>query len=410
VKVRIGQLCQRLSERNVQLALFVIIHILIFTILFRIGWVYGKLIQDDFGLDYFYSTKMMLGQVPYRDFLVEYPPVSLLFMLLPRLFTSHAVLYSQLYAIEMLVFDVIGIFLIASIAELLGKSSWKTLVIYTLALLAIGPIIIVRFDIIPAITLLGTLYAFLRGKFTISWVLLAIGVFTKLYSAVVIPILLIYHFKHHQYREMARAASAFILACLIITVPFILLSPSGFLTSFSYQMGRNLQVETTYASVLLLANFFGITSLQIDHSSGSMNVVSPLANTFANLSMPITIVILLVIFLLYFRNKAKLDLEKNETRGLNKVLSPQYLIWLLPLVPITTNEKGNLTWLIFIMAGLMTYFVYPKDYGGLEYGEFLAIGMLVLRNATLIIFAYLIARDRHLFSAKSDITLRMKSH
>jgi uncharacterized membrane protein len=393
--------------------LFGCLHILIFTCFFKSGWIFGKFLQDDFTLSYYYSSKMVLGQLPYRDFAVEYPPLALVFMLLPRLCSANPDVYADLFNTEMLIFDLIGLLLITAITRQLGKSIWKTLVIYTLALLALGPIIVVRYDIIPAVVLLAALYLFLRGHSSWSWAFLAIGAMTKIFPLVALPLLLISQIQKRQYTQVLRGLGAFVLAGAVIAIPVLIFSPQGLLGSLTYHTGRSLQCETTYASFLLLAQSLGFGSLEIVNSSGSINVVSPLADALASWSTPIMLLLLLVIYWLYFR---RLSREANSARAdgaaglINffflavlvfilsyKVFSPQFIIWFFPLVPLLTTRWGNLPWLIFVMAALMTAFVYPKDYGGLEYGEMLAIGMLVLRNTALIVLAVLVMRGEPFF-------------
>jgi uncharacterized membrane protein len=400
-----------LLKQNRELVLFSLLHILIFTLFFKSGWIFGKYLQEDFALAYYYASKIIMGQMPYLDFSIEYPPLALAFMLIPRLFSSNPDLFADLFNAEMLVFDLIGLFLIAAIARRWGKSVWKTLAVYSLALVCIGPLIVVRFDIIPAILLLAALYLLICRHYSFAWVMLALGTLTKLFPAVAIPIFLIYHFRQRQYAQILKGIGVFALVCAVIAVPLLLISPGGFLGSFTYHTGRSLQCETTYASFLLLAQACGLGSLEIINSSGSTNVVSPLADALAGWSTAITLALLLLVYWLYFRRtgKGKYDdlsaLQGQDSLMLNsvflavllfilanKVFSPQFIIWLFPLIPLLTTRGSSLPWLMFMMVGLMTAFVYPKDYGGLEYGELLAIGMLVLRNLVLIGLAILVMK------------------
>jgi uncharacterized membrane protein len=401
--------------RNWPLAVFAVVHVLIFTLFFKSGWIFGKFLQDDFTLSYYYSSKIMLGHLPYRDFAVEYPPLALVFMLLPRLFSASPEVYANLFNAEMLLFDLAGLFIVAAIARRLDRSLWKTLLVYTLAVAALGPIAVVRYDIIPAFFLLLALFLFIRGHCTWSWAVLGVGALTKIFPLVVLPLLLIYHFRRRQYREIARGAGAFVLAAAIISLPFIVISAGGFVDSFIYHTGRSLQCETTYASFLLLAKALGWGSLQTVISSGSVNVISPLADALSTWSTLIMLAALLAVYWLYYRRSPSMPGANVgagpgalETAGLvnffflavlvfvltYKVFSPQYMIWFFPLVPLLTTRSRNLHWMIFVLAALMTAFVYPKDYGGLEYGEWLAIAMLVTRNLALILLAFMVASFR----------------
>ncbi|MBN1191350.1 MAG: DUF2029 domain-containing protein [Dehalococcoidales bacterium] len=399
-----------LLYRNRTLLLFGILNILIFTIFFKSGWIFGKFLQDDFALAYYYSSKTMMGQMPYLDFPVEYPPLAMVFMLIPRLFSSDPGIYADLFNVEMLVFDLIGLFLTASFARQFNKPLLMSLAVYSLTTICIGPLLIVRFDIIPAVLLLAALYLFISQHHSFAWVILALGTMTKLFPAIAIPLFLIYYFRHRQYPRALKGIVVFVVVCLVIALPPLLASPEGFVSSFTYHTGRSLQCETTYASFLLLAQAFGLGSLDIVNSSGSTNVISPLADALAGWSTVITAVLLLWVYWQYFRQQGKDKRDGVEQSGMlvnftflavllfilaGKVFSPQFIIWLFPLVPLLTTRWRNLPWLIFLMVGLMTAFVYPKDYGGLEYGELLAIGMLVLRNTALIVLAVLVAKGEN---------------
>jgi len=58
---------------------------------------------------YEYASLTREGQLPYRDFSLEYPPGAFMVFFLPRLFTSSLEAYGQAFAIEMLVFNLIGL-------------------------------------------------------------------------------------------------------------------------------------------------------------------------------------------------------------------------------------------------------------------------------------------------------------
>jgi hypothetical protein len=78
-----------------------------------------------------------------------------------------------------------------------------------------------------------------------------------------------------------------------------------------------------------------------------------------------------------------------------KVLSPQYLLWLLPLVALVIGQKpAKLAFPMALIAALgLTQAVYPGRYDELVRLESLPIWLLVARNALLVVLAAaLIAR------------------
>ena len=339
------------KRKALYLAAFALLHAFIFLVIFKNG-IYRGFAETDISIPYLYASKMALGQMPYLDFPVEYPPAALLFMLIPRLFSPYAPSYILGFTLEMLFFDLLAMLLICGLAGRLKLPLWKTLAVYTLAILAIGPLIINRFDLIPAVMLLGAVYAFMRGRSNIAWALLAAGTLTKLFPAVAAPLFLLYDLIRGQYRRAIRGIAIFGGTLAVIALPFLIISPGGFLESFTYHTQRGLQIESVLSSVLLLCQKLGLATLTVEHASGGTNVVSPLANALAAVTPVLMVVSLGLVYRLFYRrqkaakNPPQAD-DFPQTKRLpefallamlafilsNKVLSPQFIIWCAPLHP-----------------------------------------------------------------------------
>jgi hypothetical protein len=70
---------------------------------------------------------------------------------------------------------------------------------------------------------------------------------------------------------------------------------------------------------------------------------------------------------------------------LGTVLSPQYLIWLIPLVPLVGGRRGALASLCFVAAAILTRVWYPDGYS--DYDDDLEVGpaaLLLARNLALL--------------------------
>jgi len=80
---------------------------------------------------------------------------------------------------------------------------------------------------------------------------------------------------------------------------------------------------------------------------------------------------------------------------LGTVLSPQYVVWLIPLVPLVGGGRGTAAILLFVVAAVLTNVWIPDRY--FEYQEELAAGpasILLARNVTLLAIALvLLLRD-----------------
>jgi len=195
-----------------------------------------------------------------------------------------------------------------------------------------------------------------------------------------------------------------------------MLSPGGLWSSFGYHAQRGLQCESTYASFLLLGQTLGLTSVGMEFSFGSLNVTSPLAVILAKVSSLVTLFSLAAVYWFFYKSRGKREVVQQLPSGMNqpdmvcivnysllailafmvtsKILSPQFIIWLYPVIPLVVGRWRRISWLMFILIGRLTYLVYPVAYDGLVQGDLLITGMLVLRNISLVILAFLLPEYR----------------
>jgi uncharacterized membrane protein len=391
--------------------LSILIHTLILILVFQSG-IYGTEGNPDINRYFNYSVSIAHGQLPYRDFMVEYPPLALAFFTLPYLVAPTLHMYQYVFSAQILFFDLLGLFLISAMSRRLGFHLASMLALYTLALLAIGPIIINRYDLIPAIMVLLSLYAFSQNKHKLSWVFLAVGMITKIYPVIIAPIFLLYYFHHRQYRHIVIGMSTFIITTAIIIAPWLVISPDGFWHCFGYHAERGLQLESTYSSFLLLGHTLGITSVHVEEILNVQTVTSPLADTLATISPLIMTLSAGVIYWVFYNGqRAKANIESPSssiTRSnianitnysflviltfmlSNKVFSPQFIIWLYPLIPLIAGQWRHSSWIVFLLVCVLTYYVFPQHYGGLIQGNFKMVAILLSRNILLIALACLL--------------------
>jgi uncharacterized membrane protein len=375
-----------------QLALFILVHILIFALLFQDFY---KIQYSATGLYFDFASSVLEGNVPYRDFDLEYPPLSLLFFVLPGLIASNYTDFAILYQIEVLVFSLIGAYLIYDIARRIGEAPWKLLAIYTLSILAVGPIIGQQYDIFPAVMVLAALYFFWLGKHKVSWALLALGTLTKVYPVVIAPIFLIYYLRNRQYREIRNGVLVFAVISLVVALPFLILGSDSILSMVSYHSERGIQIESTYASLLLVADKLGLMTVELVFDFGSWNLDSFAANVLAGLSTWILLIFLLLSYWFIYK-QVRLGEDPHTRSGLfsllvigvtlitSKVFSPQYLIWLVPLIPLVFNRWRYPVLITFVAIGLLTYIIFPHNYAALLELDTGVIGVLVLRNVLIV--------------------------
>jgi len=404
-----------------------LVHVLIFLCLFP---VLGQLFYPGPGeLERQIALKILDGQVPYRDFVSEYPPLALLSFLMPALFFRTPLAYHLAFAAEMLLFDLLAMILIAFVATHFTISLRRSLTVYTLLLIAVGPLVTMRYDLLPAVLVLAASTSFMTGRTKTAWAVLALGVTAKLYPIIIAPLFVIYHLRSKQYGQLVKGGITFLAVLLAITLPWLVFDATGYWHSLSYHIERGLHSESSYATVLLIGQVLGLTQVEGEFSFGSWNLSSPLADSLAGVSPYISVGLLVILYslcawLLWRRSTARAGIKMLESGAAalmvrlaflalivflltSKIFSPQFLIWLLPLLPLISGRQRYTTWLFLVIGGL-TQYIFPYHYIEFELGEPYLIAMMAGRNLLLMVMGILILLPtiRGLAEASSSLAER----
>jgi uncharacterized membrane protein len=194
-------------------------------------------------------------------------------------------------------------------------------------------------------------------------------------------------------RPLAPLAGAAVL--LAVTLPFLIVSPGGLWDSLSGQASRPLQVESLGASVLTT-----FSRPEIVTSHGSQNVVGhhALASAFSALQL----LVLVALWIAFARGPATSDRLLRYAAActcafvaFGKVLSPQYLIWLLPLVPLVRGRRGLAATALLTVALVLTQVWFPQRY--FDYAlQFRNAGVVLTRDLVLVALLAVLVWPRRL--------------
>jgi hypothetical protein len=162
-----------------------------------------------------------------------------------------------------------------------------------------------------------------------------------------------------------KNALLFFAILIGVTGLFALLDFQGAVTSqLSYFAQRPVQIEATGSSLLWLGRRFGYPA-HVVFTYGSLNVVSALGNEVA-LGFEIAF-ILGYLFTIWQQWRGQMDLLQTFIAVLlvfiatGKVFSPQYLIWIIPLLAYASSL--DTLWLIWWgLISLLTTLIYPYLY------------------------------------------------
>ena len=313
------------------------------------------------------------GQVPYRDFPFEYPPAALAVMLLPAYLPWS---YTTSFAVLMWL---CGVGCIAAAAWALRSAdaaatrTWAALLAIGVAPLVLGSLFDTRYDLWPTLLAIGAVAAAARERSILSGALLGLGFAAKLWPVVLLPIVAV-HLWRRRGRDAALAVlGAFVVVAAACFLPFAVLGPDGLHAMFSDQLGRPLQVESLGAGVLMTAEHLGLRQLTTINSHGAQALSGRGAGLAADLSTVLEIVAVVAVWILYVLRR------RMDTEGLllaaaaavtalvafDKVLSPQYLIWLVPFVFLVRGGRGIVVGSLLLLALGLTQTWFPWHYWSL---------------------------------------------
>jgi hypothetical protein len=189
------------------------------------------------------------------------------------------------------------------------------------------------------------------------------------------------------------ALAVFIGTCAAVTALSLILNVANTLAPFTYFQNRPIQVESFPGTLLWLGSFLG-RPVQYTFVYQSLNFLSSLSNKVSLLSTLLLVVGLLYTFWLQWRGKIDLYMACLLTMLIllitGKVFSPQYLIWVAPLVAYA--GQSNWKWLIsWSIVAILTTCIFPYMYVDIAYIKayypvILARDLLILAIVCVLLF------------------------
>jgi hypothetical protein len=301
----------------------------------------------DVGLYGEYARGLLDGRVPYRDVFVEYPPGAFAVLTPPALLPEEA--YRHAFKILMALLGLLILFVAALILVRLGagpRRLYAALAALALAPLALGPVSLNTYDAWPALLVAGALCALLYERPILGFALLGLAVTAKLYPIALLPLFCVAVPR----RDLARPLLAFAAAVAAVVSPFALVGWDGVWASLEAQARRSLQLESLGGAVLLAADRVGIYDAQVVSGStaaASRDLAGSLPDALAVVTSALQVAAVLLVLWLASRTRIdgrRLVLASTATvaavLAFAKFISPQYLVWLLPLVPLVASPFG----------------------------------------------------------------------
>ena len=357
------------------------------------GWYQHALILDTVEYHRF-GAAIMDGHVPYRDFGVEYPPGALPVFALPALGKPSFSLYNREFQLLMALCGVGALAAMASVLRSLRASAERqaaALGFFALAPLVLGSVILYRYDLWPAALTVAGLAAVLARRERLGLAAIGLGIAAKAFPAVVLPPVLAYVWRTRGRGEALRCLGVAAATTAVVVIPFLAIAPHGVWESIVRQTTRPLQIESLGSALLLAAHNVGGLVLTMDSSRGSQNLGGSLPDAVGAAASALLVVVLLALWVAAARGPATGERLVRYTAAslvafvaLGKVLSPQFLIWLLPLVPLVRGRRGLAASALLGLSLLLTQVWFPIRYFDLVAFEAFPSWVLLARDLVLV--------------------------
>jgi hypothetical protein len=345
-----------------------------------------------------YANHAVNGQVPYRDYLIEYPILGFLVFLIPRLFASEFAAYRIAFGMQLLLFNAVAVYLVArhvwkaeGVERVASRLAWYTAFFASLCPLLMGP-----YDLAPMAVAFAAAHLWFGGHSALGGATAAVGFLMKIFPGAVAAPALVWELT--RFRESrARGILTFLASVAAGMCFWLWLGGTRVASAFLYHVERGLEIESLYAGILML--FSKATGERVTwvYNHGALHITPEWGDRLGRLALPLQLAAILLVMWQYRRSGMKDGVRYAGASVLAfmvtaKVLSPQFLIWMFPFMSVLGGETGRRARRTFLLACVATTIIYPLFALRLilEYNSLGAILLLNYRNALLVWLLFLL--------------------
>jgi hypothetical protein len=346
--------------------------------------------RDDTDIYYRYATLVFEGKVPYRDFRVEYPPLALPLFLAAALVSNDITGFKIAFAVEMLAFNAATVWLVAVWVERIqGRDRVpKRLAWYTVPYLLLSRLMVARYDAAAMFVGFAASTWWFSGCRQRGGIAAAVGTLMKVYPAVVAMVAGSWDLTRPRIPR-GRGVLAFTVALLLGSLGWLALGGThGVVESLGYQLGRGFEYGSLYSGLQMLAAKAVGAKIDVVRDHAAWSSVTPWSSRFLPLVLPIQAATILIVCDTFFRRGMTEGVRYSGAAILafiitGKVLSPQYLIWLLPFIAVLEGPIARRGFWLFT-AGCAATLMAPALTGSFPRTSLAVIVAYNVKNALFL--------------------------
>jgi hypothetical protein len=315
------------------------------------------------------ARSLSLHHLPYVNFVWEYPPLTIVPLLIGPLVHRSAIGFDALFMDLTILLEYGSLCLIRRHEA----ARFKSITVYwSLVVVPLSALGWFRLDYISVFAATVALLRMRDGRST--WLPICLGYLGKLWPIVIAGGLA----AERKKRDLITALGS----CFAVTVIWWALTPSGFSQFLKYRAGIGFQVESIPGSLLRLAGrstFFQFEAFNV--SDRGFHWLQPLL-VVASAVLPVLIAVLAYRRTRFVDATALSGAIVCVILCFSRILSPQYLTWLVPFV-VLLMPYGKRLPVAFAIC------VYSTQWGLIQYGNFVYHShwwalIFVFRNVVLV--------------------------
>jgi uncharacterized membrane protein len=329
------------------------------------------------------------GKLPYRDVDFEYPPLAVPLIGLPQLVKLGS--YKLGFGLIELAFGLALVALCAEAAQRTGGDPRRAALGVAVTPLLVGALARGYFDLAPIALTMAAVVAILSSRTKLGFGLLGAAVMTKGFPLVVAPVAIAWLMGQGERRRALEGTAVLAAVVGVLGATVLALSPHGAWHAIHYQTARPLEIESTPASFLYVWDWITGHHGSTLGSYGSINIAHRGSGA---VTLIFGLALLGVLALLTYRagrDRGPRTLVVASLAAVaafaafGKVFSPQYVVWLAPLLGL------GLAWGEWWVAGLsaaamiMTRIEFPSHFDDLVHRQTWVVLVIVERNLFVVV-------------------------
>jgi hypothetical protein len=369
-----------------------------------------------------FAAPVLDGGLPYRDVAFEYPPLAAPAIAVPGVAGTGEDAFRLAFALWTFAAAAAVVLLCGALARRTGGDARRAMLAAAAMPLLWGALLRTHFDLFPVALLLAALLLLVRDRARAGFAILGVAVMTKVFPIVVAPVAIAWLLARGRRRDAWQGALACAAVMAAIAGAAVVASPDGALDAVRYHLDRPVQVESSPALALLGLDAAGAGHATSVSSFRSDGLLHPAADWVASLFLTALVALVALLCATVARQRARgaASAASGETAAgaasgdsaaaarqlvlaslaacagfalFGKVLSPQFVIWVLPLGALAFAWRMHALAASVAVVAVLTQIEFPAHYFDVVAREPLAIGLVALRNVALAVVIALGLRE-----------------